>query len=166
MDGYNSSMSELTAYHEAGHAVVAHLLGGVVRQITLEPEDDEGPERFGDTQVLWRRSRVSDSEQAHRLVQVCLAGPVAEMIYSGDPYHPGLVAEWAADWRAAWIAAIPVHVDERRRLRYLEETSIQLYHRLKRDDIWSVLASVADNLLAYETLDDEQFADIVAGRLG
>jgi hypothetical protein len=109
---------------------------------------------------------MSDTEHAHRLVQVCLAGPVAEMIYSGDPYHPGLVAEWAADWRAAWNAAVPLHALDVPRLRYLEQTSIELYHRVKRDDIWSVLASVADNLLAYETLDQDQFAEIVRGRLG
>lgn len=159
-------MDELTAYHEAGHAVVAHLVGGIVSRVTIEPENDDGPERFGDTQVRWRRARMSDADHAQRLVQVCLAGPVAEMIYSGDPYHPGLVAEWAADWRAAWLAAQPLHTKEELRLRYLEQTSIELYHRIKRDDLWSVLASVADNLLAYETLDQDQFAEIVAGRLG
>lgn len=158
-------MSELTAYHEAGHALVAHLLGGNVQRITVEPEDDAGPDRYGDTQVLWRKLRMTDAEQAQRLVQVCLAGPVAEMIYSGDPYHPGLVAEWTADWRAAWVAAIPLHANDQPRLRYLEQLSIQLYHRLKRDELWAVLASVADNLLAYETLDREQFLEIVRGRL-
>ena len=29
-------MSELTAYHEAGHALIALLLGGEVRQVTIE----------------------------------------------------------------------------------------------------------------------------------
>ena len=47
--------------------------------------------------MLWRRSRISNDEFAKIAVQVSLAGPVAEMIYSGDPYHPGLVAEWASD---------------------------------------------------------------------
>jgi hypothetical protein len=159
-------MSELTAYHEAGHAVVAQMLGGIVSRITIEPENDDGPERFGDTQVLWRRSQLTDTAHPKRLVEVCLAGPVAEMIYSGNPYHPGLVAEWAVDWREAWIAAIPLHAKEEPRLKFLEQTSIQLYHRVKRDEIWAVLASVADNLLAHATLDQDQFADVVRGRLG
>jgi hypothetical protein len=30
-----------------------------------------------------------DSDFAKKAVQVSLAGPVAEMIDSGDPYHPG-----------------------------------------------------------------------------
>lgn len=155
-------MPELTAYHEAGHALVAHLLGGKVRQVTIEPDRDDGPERTGDTEVLWRRSRLSEKEFAQVAVQVCLAGPVAEMIYSGDPYHPGFVAEWAGDWRDAWQAAAPLHVDERKRLKYLEDVSIQLYHRLKDDSLWAALAALADHLLAHETLDAEQVADILS----
>ena len=154
-------MAELIAYHEAGHALVAHLLGGVVRQVTIEPDNDDGPAREGDTQVLWRRSGVSEKEFAVTAVKVCLAGPVAEMIYSGDPIHPGMVAEWAGDWRDAWSAAAPLHADERKRLTYLEDVSIQLYHRLQDENVWAALASLADNLLAHETLEAEQVAEIV-----
>ena len=99
-------------------------------------------------------------------MQVSLAGPVAEMIYSGDPYHPGLVAEWPTDWRQAWEAAMPLHPNERKRLQYLEQTSIQLYHRLKEDDLWAALAALADNLLAHETLEGEQVEEIVGAWLG
>jgi len=154
-------MTELIAYHEAGHALIALLLGGKVKQVTIEPDNDDGPDRQGDTQVLWRRSADSEKEFANKAVQVSLAGPVAEMIYSGDPYHPGFVAEWAADWHEAWEAAVLLHPNERQRLAYLEQISIQLYHRLKEDDLWAVLASLADNLLAHETLEGEQVEEIV-----
>lgn len=154
-------MSELIAYHEAGHALMAYLLGGRVRIVTIEPDRDDGPERQGNTQVVWRRSGISDKDFAKTSVQVSLAGPVAEMIYSGDPYHPGLVAEWAVDWREAWETAIPLHAEERKRLKYLEYVSIQLYHRLKEDNLWAALASLADNLMAHETLEAEQVEEIV-----
>lgn len=153
-------MPELIAYHEAGHVLMAHLLGAKVKQVTIEPDDDDGPERQGDTQVLWRRKGMTEKEYAQRAVQVSLAGPVAEMIYSGDPYHPGHVVEWAADWKEAWTAAEPLHADEKKRLEYLEQISIQLYHRMKRDDLWDALAAIADNLLAHETLDKEQIEEI------
>ena len=117
-------MPEIVAYHEAGHALMAVLLGGKVKHVTIEPDDDDGPARQGDTQVLWRHAGISEKEFAKKVVQVSLAGPVAEMIYSGDPYHPGLVAEWAADWREAWAAAIPLHPGERQRLEYLEQISV------------------------------------------
>jgi len=154
----NQQVSEIIAYHEAGHALMAMLLGGKVKQVTIEPDDDD---RQGDTQILWRRSGISEKEFAKIAVQVSLAGPVAEMIYSGDPYHPGLVVEWAADWREAWEAAIPLIPNERKRLEYLEDVSIQLYHRLKRDDLWAALAALADNLLAHETLERDQVEEIV-----
>lgn len=159
-------MPELIAYHEAGHALMALLLGGKVKLVTIEPDKDDGPDRQGDTQVLWRRSGISDKEFAKKAVQVSLAGPVAEMIYSGDPYHPGLVAEWAADWREAWEASVPLHADERTRLKYLEDVSIQIYHRLKEDDLWAALASLADHLLAHETLEGGQVEEIVGEWLG
>lgn len=153
-------MEELVAYHEAGHALVAHVLGGRVKQVTIEPDNDDGPERTGDTQIRWRNV-TDEREFAQNVVQVCLAGPVAEMIYSGDPYHPGVVPEWAADWQDAWDAARPLFPEERKRLQYLEEVSIALYHRMNRDDFWAALAAIADHLLAHETLEAAEFRELV-----
>jgi len=154
-------VSEIVAYHEAGHALMAMILGGEVQLVTIEPDRDDGPQREGDTQVLWRRSRDGEKEFAKKAIQVSLAGPVAEMIYTGEPYHPGHIAEWAADWNEAWTAAALLHADERRRLAFLEDVSIGLYHRLKDDTLWSPLAALADNLLAHETLEQEQVEEIV-----
>jgi ATP-dependent Zn protease len=159
-------MSEIVAYHEAGHAVMAWLLGGEIHLVTIEPDKDDGPARQGDTQVLWRRSRLSDKEFAKKAVQVSLAGPVAEMIYSSDPYHPGMVVEWAADWEEAWDAAADLHPGERPRMEYLEQISIQLYHRLKQDKMWAALAALADQLLAHETLEAEQVEEVLHEWLG
>ena len=154
-------MPEIIAYHEAGHVLMALLLGGKVKHVTIEPDDDDGPARQGDTQVIWHRSGISEKDFAKKVIQVSLAGPVAEMLYTGDPFHPGQVAEWAADWREAWAAATPLHPGERQRLEYLEQVSIQLYHRLNEEDLWSALAALADNLLAHETLEEEQIEEIV-----
>ena len=154
-------MPDLIAYHEAGHAIIALLLGGQVDIITIDPDKEDGPQRQGYTKILWRRDNLSEREFAQKAVQVCLAGPVAEMIYSGDPYHPGFVAEWAADWREAWSAATTLHQNERKRLEYLEQVTAQLYHRLRRDDHWNALAALADNLLAHETLDREQIEEFI-----
>ncbi|MBL9084257.1 MAG: hypothetical protein JNK76_20825 [Planctomycetales bacterium] len=155
-------MSEIIAYHEAGHAWTALLHGGEVRCVTIDPNHDDGPRREGDTQVLWRRSKMSEKEFARVRVQVSLAGPAAEMIYTGEPYHPGVVAEWAADWQEAWQAAAFLHTDERRRMRYLENASITLYRRLEQLEHWSPLAALADHLLAHETLAADQVEEIVS----
>ena len=153
---------ETTAYHEAGHAVMAHLLGGNVQLVTIEPDDDDGPERSGNTEVIWRRTGMTEKEFAKCAIQVSLAGPAAEMIYTGDPFHPGLVPEWAADWKEAWTTAELLHAHEKKRLEYLEAVSIRVYRRFRQDDLWAALAAVADHLLAHESLEGEQFEEIVA----
>ena len=92
---------------------------------------------------------------------MALAGPVAEMIHSGDPYHPGLVAEWAGDWQTAWQAAGSLVADERQRLSYLEQTTRELHQLLNQNNHWAALAAIVDHLLAHETLDGEEVEEIV-----
>ena len=154
-------MSEVSAYHEAGHAFMAIYVGARVRSVTIEPDWDDGPERFADIQVEWPLDQFTDRELHEKSVLVALAGPVAEMIHSGEPFHPGFVAEWAADWKLAWEAAAPLIPLDRKRLAYLEQTTAQLYRLLDREDHWAALAAIVDNLLAHETLDGEEVEDIV-----
>ena len=153
---------ELTAYHEAGHAFMAVYLGAKVRSVTIEPDNDDGPRRFGDTQIVWRMSRMSERQYRERAIQVSLAGPVAEMLFSGDPFHPGLVAEWVADWKAAWAFAESLIDDPRRRLEYLEQVTMGLHRMLDSEPNWSAIADLADHLLAHETLEGEEVQEIIS----
>ena len=125
-------MSELTAYHEAGHAWMAVLCGAQVVSVTIAPDWDDGPE-----------------------VLVSLAGPVAEMAYQGDPYHPGFVAEWAHDWQAAWYGSASLAPDEARRMRYLEDRTRELRQLVDESAHWAAIAEIADLLLAHQHLEGE-----------
>ena len=65
---------EREAWHEAGHAVIAHLLGGEVREVTLESDDDAFE---GRVTVAWpARTAVEVAERSGR---AALAGPLAEL---------------------------------------------------------------------------------------
>lgn len=153
---------ELTAYHEAGHVVMALLTRARVPHVTISPDRDDGPARFGDTSVLWPRAQYGQRELAQAMIRVSLAGPVVEMIYTGDPYHPGMMAQWAEDWRSAWEAACALESNELRRLRMLELETKHLVQQLQDDEIWAAIAELADNLLAHETLDAEQIEEITS----
>jgi len=87
---------------------MAIYVGARVRSVTIEPDWDDGPERHADIQAEWPVGKFTNQELQEKLVLVALAGPVAEMLHTGEPYHPGFVAEWAADWKLAWEAAVRI----------------------------------------------------------
>ena len=155
-----SDIEEITAWHEAGHAFAAVYLGATVDSVSIDPDRDDGPNRFGDTVVRWETSAVSDQELAEKSILVALAGPVAEMIHRGDPFHPATVAEWSLDWKLAWLAASFVE-PSKERLQLLERLTIQLHQTLSQQHHWAAIGAVVDHLLAHEVLEGETVHEIV-----
>lgn len=155
-------MSEITAYHESGHAFVAIAVGAIVNSLSIDPDWDDGPDRYGDVEIEWPAGEYNREAHFENRVLVALGGPVAEMIYTGDPFHPAVVPEWHVDWQNAWENARRLHANKERRLQYLETKSMELHRILSRDVNWSALAVIADNLLAHEILEREQIEEILA----
>ena len=151
---------QLTAFHEAGHAFAAFYLGAKVKSVSIDPDWDDGPQRYGDTVVLWSKRKFTDREMAEKSAMVALAGPVAEMIFTEQPFHPAYVAEWQNDWLMALQAM--QHISEpQRRLASLEQTTLELYQVFREDHHWAAIGAIADHLLAHETLDWEMLQEAV-----
>lgn len=150
---------ERTAYHEAGHVVVALSQGARVLHATLEPEDDD--DRQGDTRVLWPRLREPAARTAARHVKVALAGPSAEIVYTGEAYHPGTVLAWARDWNMAMREARAFHPSESLRTQLLEEAVRTLIQWMNHDRHWARIAALADVLLAHETIEEREVLEVV-----
>lgn len=158
-----SDEETLTAYHEAGHAVVGYVMGGVIESVGLYAEGDDWlPERFGDCHVNWGRVDANCDWQIQREVLTILAGPVAEMIYRGEQLHPATFAPWQHDWHWAWQRSEQLIVDRQRRAQLLEAIIAWLHHHLSDDTCWAAIAAVSDELLAHEYLDDEQLAETLS----
>ena len=155
-------MEELTAYHEAGHVYIAICSGAIVESVTIDPDWDDGPHRFGDVQIQWPSKELT-KEIIEKRVLVALAGPVAEMIYTEDPFHPAMVAEWSMDWEEAWNICGCLIKDKKKRMAYLEAKTLELYRQLGRDSCWAQLAMIVDHLMAHETLDSGMIEEIVSG---
>lgn len=151
---------EITAFHEAGHAYAAIYVGAKVHSVTIDPDRDDGPQRHGDTVVLWDRSRFSQHEMTKKGAWVALAGPVAEMIYQQQPYHPAGIAEWRQDWETALECLVDVSSIQQRFAR-LEQITLELFEAFSQDHHWAAIGAIADNLLAHETLDQEMLEEIV-----
>ena len=145
---------ELTAWHEAGHAWMALHLGAQVQSVSIDPDNDDGPQRFGDTVIAWPRSRFADQELARGLAWVALAGPVAEMIRLEELQHPASAPEWAQDWREA-RNAINQMVPDRMRNRVLETVTAEIFELFSEEHHREALAVLADHLLAHQILDEE-----------
>lgn len=153
----------LTAYHEAGHAVVGFVLGGQIESVGLYAEaDDWLPERFGDCHVNWGRVDPNGDWQIQRELLTILAGPVAEMIYREEKLHPATYEPWQHDWYWAWQRCERMIPDPHRRAAFLETTLLWLHRQLSDQLCWAAIAAVSDELLAHEYLDAEQLADTLS----
>ena len=155
-------MPELrTAYHEAGHCVMAVMLGAIVEVATVDPDRDDRQQRWGDVQIRWNSSQNWRSQAL-----VALAGPAAEAVFLQQPLHPGFVEEWAEDWKIAWeLSKIASKVDKKR-LALLERVSAELYQVFNQDKVWNAVAALADELLAHETIYQEEIEETVRFWMG
>ncbi len=150
-------MPELrTAFHEAGHCVMAVMLGGIVEVATIAPDPDERKSRFGDVRIRWSRSQDWKSQAL-----AALAGPAAEAVYLQQPLHPGFVEEWSEDWKIAWDLSQFASKDEKKRLVLLERISAELYQIFNKDSVWNAVAALADELLAHETIYQEEIEETI-----
>jgi len=137
-----------TAYHEAGHCVMAVLCGARACHASVSPEEDNF---FGKVDIQWPSKRTLANE-----LSVILAGPVAEMIYRGEPLHPGFVPEWSLDWQQAWSLARPQALSDVKCLEMMEQLIAKLHRSLANDRVWAAIAAVQDLLMAHEDIEHEQ----------
>jgi hypothetical protein len=137
-----------TTYHEAGHCVMAVLCGATVERATVDPEEDGF---HGLVDIQW-----PSKADLRDMMAVSLAGPVAEMVYTNEPYHPGLVPEWAHDWKQAWQMVRPRLKSDIECLRLLEQTVALLHRRFSQDHWWAAIAAVSDLLATHEHIEHDE----------
>lgn len=141
---------EKTIFHEAGHCVMAVVCGAEVQRATIAPEEDGF---HGLVEIRWSgASRVRDQ------ILVALAGPVAEMIYSGEPYHPGLVPEWSHDWKQAWRLGRAQSRTDRECLLSLEQVVARLFRQFSAENWWAATGAVSDLLSAHDEIEHDEIA--------
>ena len=157
---------EVTAYHEAGHALMAVHVGARVREMSLNAAAEGKLDRYAEVAVEWPREGFRTRDYQVKAIQVALAGPAAEMHHRGEPLHPGFVSEWAADWEAAWEASACLSNSPAQRVAVLEHWTRYVYRWLEKAEHWAALAAIVDQLLAHEYLEGDEIEEIVAPWLG
>jgi hypothetical protein len=147
------------AWHEAGHALMAHLLGGRVQHVTLEPDDGE---QEGEVAVAWPHSGEPLEVRSGR---VALAGAVAELVFLGDDpdLDPATLSAWRGDWNEACRCAAILEREPERRKVLLMTWIGEVHALLDAPGHEESLARIADALHAHGTLDDVLFVDALGG---
>ena len=145
------------AYHEAGHAFLAHRLGGRVVAVTIEDEDGA---LMGRTTVHWRDLDAPERRRCSGLV--ALAGPVAEVLWRGDIARLATLSAWRADWQEVQ-AALLAQVRGGGPAALLQRWLVQVRRELDGPGGWEQLCRIADALAAHGTLDEDLLAEVLDG---
>jgi ATP-dependent Zn protease len=136
---------ERTAYHEAGHAVVAYHLGVEVQYVTIVPDHfSAGHFVYGD--LFSAPGLGSDRANLERAIKICLAGPLAQARFHRPSYRRrnGRQDYDCATGLARYLAGSD---GEREFLRYQERQTRNLI-----DHYWNDIGRVARALLEYDHL--------------
>ena len=127
----------LTAYHEAGHAVMALLLGRQVHKVSVRPNAS----RLGQCEFRKGVQRPSD-DFIETEILIALAGAAAEAHHAGEP-------DWAGagrDLRAVRQLAI-LRAGERGAERLEKRLFQKATYLLADDQAWAAVERIAAELL-------------------
>ena len=153
-------LTEVTAYHEAGHAVMAVVLGAKVIHASIEPPDDDGLARTGESIVQWPAGNAQAIEAAE--MKVSLAGPVVERIYTGDVREICEIPEFAADWSRATQSSQSLTSSITQCAQLLRQTEASIRDFFDDDNHWAAIGATADELLAHETIEHITLVNVVS----
>jgi ATP-dependent Zn protease len=134
--------NETTAYHEAGHAVVALALGRPVSRVTIIPDQ----KRAGLCEFRKGTFRPSD-DWLEREILIALGGVAAEARYTGNYAWDGA----ARDERFVRSLAVQ-RAGERRAARLQRRLLAKVEHLLAQEENWRAVEAIAAELLRAGTI--------------
>jgi ATP-dependent Zn protease len=158
-----------TAYHEAGHVVVCHVLGFEVTSATIQPDG----RIFGaDGRVRYKSGTGPYHLKMENRILVNLAGDVAEA--KGARCEPkGGAQDLRNVWNAIWSmertyressgSSGAPELSEETQDAYQAYLGLLIRDLLNRKDVWAAVEKVAEQLLAETTLKGKQVHSLLAG---
>lgn len=137
-----------TAYHEAGHAVMAVILGRPIEKVTISPAKmQSGGHRLGLCKIQKGRFKPSKDELEDD-VSILLSGMVAESFVTGQYCESGAGSDFFMVERLLSNRAKNERQLQRLIKRYLEKTE----HLLSDEVAARAIGWIANELLERETI--------------
>jgi hypothetical protein len=144
---------EIASIHESAHAVVAHIFNRPTRRLLIRPNGSG----LATTQALDPRARRKFSPDEWdglvlEEVMVCMAGPVAERLYSGkaDRAPAAVDCAGADDW-LGMVGIVDDELFEDALLSDVEETLMEN---------WPAVEAIAERLLRDGSMTGDDVAEI------
>lgn len=148
-DAAVSSVARATAYHEAGHAVMAEILGRPIEKVTIVAAQlQTGGFRSGMCKVQKGRKKPAQKDELEDDVLILLAGMVAESFTTGRYCENSANSDFGMVERLLANRARNQKQLERLCKRYLDKTE----YLLAGDAQQLAVELVAKELLARETI--------------
>lgn len=134
---------DLTAFHEAGHAVMALLMGRSIQKVSIIPSEN----RLGAVTIQKGRSKqVQDKLEAEMLI--LLAGMAAEGRRSGHYNLQGA----AQDLRNVEKLALMRAGNANQATKLIRKTLDKTQHLLSDPGTWTAVKAIAKELLEHESI--------------
>jgi len=149
-DGDQAELQELTAtaYHEAGHAVMAMFVGRPIKKVTIRPGNSRiGQPRLGVCEIEKGRTKPSKNGLDDEIM-ILLAGMVAEARFTGQYCRVGAGQDLRAIERLLQDRAGNERQLERLQRRLLDKTE----HLLDDRGHAQAIEQIAQALIANQTI--------------
>ncbi len=138
-----------TAYHEAGHALMALLLGRPVEKVTISPAKiNAGGTRLGSCKIQKGRTKPT-RDAVEDEVLILLAGMVAESFVTGRYNQAGASQDL---FMVQTLLTTNKAKDERRFQKLAKRMIDKTEHHLSADAAREALRMIAEQLIEKETI--------------
>jgi len=154
-------MSKRQAIHEAGHAVVAVLLGGEVESVTIGPRG--GGEALIKAFYEPSASLIKSAGElygADRELQVGMAGALAEAVHFDESPKEAVDRE-VDDMLMMLEVAGDLHEDDEMVGRHLLKAGQRVLSLFDRPGVWESVQAVASELVSFGKLTGYQLHQLV-----
>lgn len=152
LDAEERKKLEATAYHEAGHAVVCHLLGIGVRKVSIVPDGD----------TLGYVLRKSGCYYYTDMIWGVLAGPIAGGVHSGKE-------DWLSSTRDLQRALYYSYQDNKEdweaAIADLLPMIYQVRANVREPKHWAAVEAIAATLLEMREIEPSQVRSIIEGAM-
>ena len=147
----SSQSPETTAYHEAGHAVIALQLGRSVQRVSILPK----LQTLGRCEFQQGKPRPNE-DWIEREILISLAGLAAEAKHTGHYAWEGAAQDLQAVKRL-----VTQRAGERQAERMQKRLLSKVEHMLEQPETWRAVELIAAELLRSETISGRAVVHLV-----